>query len=143
MADRPADKKITEIPGKNEAVVGTAAEYAAYVNFGTRRQGSNPFLSAAGEIIKAKLKGSITADQQLKMRQEIAGSFNRQIKEGVEIIRYGKPEEAIQEATEKTLLEAAINLTSTAKSLTPVDSGYLRNSIMYRVNGQPDGGFNK
>jgi len=141
MADARAEVKLSERPGKNEAVVGSAAEYAAYVNFGTRRQDSNPFLSAAGEIVKAKLKGTITKDQQIELKKAIAKSFDKQRVEGVEIIRYGNPQKGIVEATVKSLESAAASVSTQAKRLCPVDEGYLRNSIMWRTE-EKEGGLN-
>lgn len=143
MADTPADKKITEPVGKNEAVVGTAAEYAAYYNFGTRNQDAHPFLSAAGEIVGAKLKGYVSVEQQLAMVAEIGSSFDKQRAAGIEIIRYGSPEKAVAVGTKKALIKAAQAISTQAKSLINNQTGYLRNSVMYKVDGEPDGGFNK
>ena len=142
MADKKADIKLSERPSKGEAIVGTAAEYAAYVNFGTRRQSAQPFLSTAGEIVSRKLTGTISEEMLLAMYKGLKKSFNKQIKNGVEIIRYGNPVEAISEGTIQSLLKASVAVTSQAKALSPVDGGYLRNSIMWRTE-KDDGGFNK
>lgn len=143
---RPADVKLTEKAGKNEAVVGTAAFYAPYVNFGHRTRGkgdvaANPFLTTAGEITKAKAKGAITAEQQIALKKEIGSSFDRQRKEGVEIIRYGDPSNAIEKATRKTLEKLSKGLATQAKRLCPNDTGYLRNSVMWKTEDD-EGAFN-
>ena len=46
---------------------------------------------------------------------------------------------AVTAGTEKALLETAIKVTSQAKQLTPVDTGQLRNSLMWKTE-QTDGG---
>jgi len=142
MADKPADVKLSEKVGKGEAIVGSAAEYAAYVNFGTKNTSSQPFLSTAGNIVAQSLVKKVTAAQQIAMHNSISKSFNKQIKDGVEIIKYGKPSAAADFGNEAAIKEAAIDVTSRAKALTPVDQGYLRNSIMWRTE-KDDGGFNK
>ena len=75
------------------------------------------------------------------MKQELAASFDRQRKDGVEIIKYGNPLKGIDLGTAKSVLEAAVNLTAEAKREAPKKSGYLRNSIMWRTEDN-EGGFN-
>ena len=145
MGNKKADntQQLQTQPPKNEAVVGTAVEYAAYVNFGTRRSDANAFLSSAPFIVSQKIKNRITAEQQIAMKKALSESFDKQRKEGVEIITYGNPLKGIELGNQKSLIEACMNITSQAKTAAPNVSGLLENSIMYRVNGEPDGGFNK
>ena len=144
MADKKADIKLSERPSKGEAIVGSAAEYAAYVNFGTRHGPSQPFLSTAGEIIARKLVGTITTEEQKAMSAAIAKGFKKQIKDGVEIIKYGNPFDGVELGNDKAILRAAVGVSSQAKSDCPVaevNGGYLRNSIMWRTKDS-EGGLN-
>lgn len=59
----------------------------------------------------------------------------------VEVIEYGDVPKAVSEGNENALIEIANAVTNTATALAPVDTGQLRNSIMWEVKGA-DGGFN-
>lgn len=140
-----ANVKLNERPGKGEAVAGSAAEYAAYVNFGTRNQSAQPYLSTAGEIIARKAVGQIiTPEMQEAMYKGLKKNFNKSIKDGVEIVRYGNPVEANLEGNKLSVTALAVAVTSQAKALCPVakeNGGFLRNSIMWRTEDS-EGGLN-
>lgn len=144
--------KLSEPVGKGEGIVGSAADYAAYVNFGHRTRGNTfvdaqPFLSTAGEIVAQSLKKTITAEQQIAMYKEISSSFTKSIKDGVEIIKYGNPFDGVELGNDTAILKAVVEITSRAKGLqqpAEVNGGYLRNSIMWRTYKEPKGGgFNE
>lgn len=59
----------------------------------------------------------------------------------VEIIKFGDIPKAVEEGSEKAILELVTRVTAQAKALAPVDQGQLRNSIMGRVEKE-DIGFN-
>ena len=59
----------------------------------------------------------------------------------VEIYKKQGLEKALENATMKGILTACINIVTNAKTITPVDEGRLRNSIMYKTQGKK-GGFN-
>ena len=141
MANKQAVDRLSERPGTGEAVSGTATEYGPYVNFGTRNQNAQPFMSTAGEIVSRKLVGTVTKEMQLAMYKGLRKSFDRQRKNNVEIITYGNPVKANAEGTKVSVLKAAVAVTSQAKALCPVREGELRNSIMWRTE-DTEGGFN-
>ena len=58
----------------------------------------------------------------------------------VEIIAYGNPLEGSKNSIEKANIELLSNITAQAKALTPVDTGFLRGSLMWKVPGT-EGGF--
>lgn len=136
-----ADVKLSERPGEGEAIAGSAAEYAPYVNFGTRNQQAQPFLSTAGEIVARKAIGTITTEMQKAMYKGLRKSFNKQRKGNVEVTTYGNPIEANVDGNKFSVLQLAVGITSQAKALCPVDQGYLRNSIMWRTEDK-EGGLN-
>lgn len=57
----------------------------------------------------------------------------------IKIIKYGNPDDGSQEGINEGNISLVMRVTAQAKSLTPVDSGTLRGSIMWRVPGK-DGG---
>jgi len=57
----------------------------------------------------------------------------------VEIIVYGNPLKGSKESVRNANIELLSRVTATAKSLCPVDTGFLKSSIMWKVPGQ-DGG---
>ena len=59
----------------------------------------------------------------------------------VEIYKKQGLEKALENATMKGILTACINIVTNAKTITPVDEGRLRNSIMYKTQ-EKKGGFN-
>ena len=59
----------------------------------------------------------------------------------VTFISNGDIKKILDIATEKSSLEVAINAAAQAKALAPVDSGRLRNAIMYKTT-KKKGGFN-
>ena len=52
---------------------------------------------------------------------------------GTTIIRFGNPVNGATDGVEAGNLAIAINVTAQAKALAPVDTGQLRNSIMYKT----------
>lgn len=51
----------------------------------------------------------------------------------VEVTKFGNVPKAVQEGSEKAILELVTRVTAQAKALAPVDTGQLRGSIMGRV----------
>ena len=144
MAD---DKLGSQQLTKLEAIAGTACEYAPYVNFGHRlRNGkfytANPFLSTAGEIVRQKLIRTITEDQQLQINKDVRHVFNKALKDGVEITRYGDTASSVELGTITSVDKGAAAVVSQAKASCPtgkVNGGNLRNTIMWRSGNNPQG----
>jgi len=61
------------------------------------------------------------------------------LKKLVTIISYGDLTKAAMNSVERANTELLMRVTSTAKSLTPVDSGILRNSIMWKTDKHTGG----
>jgi HK97 gp10 family phage protein len=57
----------------------------------------------------------------------------------VKVIKYGDPKKGAEESVDNGNLELVIRVAAQAKALTPVDSGILRNSIMWKVPGKNGG----
>lgn len=57
----------------------------------------------------------------------------------VEIIVYGNPLKGSKESVRNANIELLARVTATAKGLCPVDSGFLKNSIMWKTPGQEGG----
>ncbi len=60
-------------------------------------------------------------------------------KKEVEVISYGDPLEGSEKSVENGNLELVIRVSAAAKALSPVDTGNLRGSLMWKVPGKTGG----
>lgn len=136
-----ADKLTTGVKA-GEAIVGTAVEYAPYVEYGTRKQKAQPYLAPSMIVVSQKLAGEYKKDSLLEIRAAVAKSYNRSL--GKDVTYKGPNVSDMLKATdlsnEKTLAAVAAAAAGQAKRLSPVLTSNLRKSIMWKTVDK-NGGF--
>ena len=79
----PAEgKAFSAEPGKGDGIVGSATEYAAYVEFGTRRQRAQPYLRPAVAIEVLGPNGAKTMSQESVIEMTKALNKGRKVYNG-------------------------------------------------------------
>ena len=56
--------RLNGVPEEGEGWVGTAVEYAGYVEFGTKHQKAQPYLRPAGEIVGRRVSAEVVKAYQ-------------------------------------------------------------------------------
>ena len=64
---------IDIFPGGQSAKVEATADYAAYVEYGTRYMSARPFMTPAAQIVQTELNGGEAAETALKRLEDAKG----------------------------------------------------------------------
>jgi len=121
---------------------GTAVFYGPYVNYGTRKMGAQPFMSASAEIVRRKAEGTYKREMGIEINKGLRHRFKKMISKDIEF--YGTDLDLpIDNGNEKSVNILVAAGVSQAKSMCPVakvNGGNLKRSIMWKTS-KSEGGY--